>query len=176
MPPRNAPCAFDSVADGASTVNGTTKVDGPATAAWKRASARPELNTWKALFLRNCTVFAVLFVWVGMSLFCLAVSFFTARYYLTHFLFGPATTATAADVLPWPALVGGALLAVYAAAHATIPEDSPWPWLLDYLRCKFEEYPYFEYNAIVFDDDDLKHDASPIKANDKAIFAFHPHG
>ncbi|KAG7375487.1 hypothetical protein PHYPSEUDO_001031 [Phytophthora pseudosyringae] len=105
-------------------------------------------------------------------------------------LFCVAQWVSSADAAPIPlaARTFLGLIALHVSYHyVTRPSLHSWPFMRRLIRYSFLHYAYFRLNVTVFDSAKIdtemasksvmENDISPfVKPNDRAMFAFHPHG
>jgi 2-acylglycerol O-acyltransferase 2 len=78
------------------------------------------------------------------------------------------------------------LLILYFSYQKLFGYATEWEELRQFIRLRLVEYPYFDYNATIFEEfleeeqdhtQPLRKDGRPFaKEQDKAMYAFHPHG
>ncbi|TYZ62101.1 hypothetical protein PybrP1_000913 [[Pythium] brassicae (nom. inval.)] len=149
------------------------------------ADERRELQTLKARVCRRAVLGALYFWWVcgvtgvtGMSLYS---------------LFALARSALSRNATPLPRSVRGFALfmALYEAYHRLTPGLHRWDTARRFLGHMLRTYPYFRRTVCVFEAAEDRKVALPghappeqpaslqepaLKPDDKALFAFHPHG
>ncbi|EGZ22274.1 hypothetical protein PHYSODRAFT_314038 [Phytophthora sojae] len=149
---------------------------------WANSDTRPERQTLRGRFLRRVHLSLLYGLWVvGIGFF--AVMWIFSLFCVAQWMWGYLTDAGAAS-LPFPAQIFLGLIALHESYHfVTRPSLHPWPFMRRLIRDSFHRYPYFRLNVTVFDEREKankmieENDVSPfVKPNDRAMFAFHPHG
>ncbi|KAF4322681.1 hypothetical protein BBO99_00003829 [Phytophthora kernoviae] len=169
------------------------------TSAWPDNNTRSELCTLRGRMLRYIQLWILYGLWVvgtGSFIAMCVFSLFCGARWIFNAVFG-------ADKTPIPIGVQLflGLITLYESYHyVTRSSLHQWPFMRRLMRYMFLHYPYFRLNAAVFEereeakgklregDDDLdqvatanksivENDApSFVQPNDRAMFAFHPHG
>lgn len=154
--------------------------------AWPDNHARPELLDIRGAALRTFSLLLLFFLWV----FGLGTYASLGVYTLYALAVRAVAVAWFGDAFePLPTVVQGFLgfLVFYWSYHAVVPAKwHEWPWLRVTARWLNMEYPYFRFNACVFEELDSEGEeendqalAKPTrvpKADAQSLFAFHPHG
>lgn len=162
-------------------------------ARWPQAQLLPQTQSLAGRFWRRSVLGGIYCLWVcGLLVF--------GGLYL--FSIAAAVRALAGEPLPPLAMLFGTFVAAYEGYRYLVP-PAPWQWLRRAVRDKFCYYPYFRFNTCVFEDElgskqdqqDAEPESEPtsstateednslsytftpaLKAGDKAMYAFHPHG
>jgi hypothetical protein len=151
------------------------------TAKWPDNHARPELRSLRGTALRTFSLLYLFTLWVvGLGVYIVLVAL-TLAALARH---GSALALGAeAEPLPTHVQLFLVFLAVYWGFHFAVPDSwHEWPWIRVTARRLNMDYPYFRFNACVFDELDGDNAvasataASPLRVDDKALFGFHPHG
>lgn len=151
---------------------------------WPDNHARPELRSLRGSVLRTFSLLYLFTLWVvGLGSYMCMIAL--TLYALARRAIAVALAPDASEVepLPVPVQLFLVFLIVYWGYHFAVPNKwHEWPWMRVLARQLNMNYPYFRFNACVFDELDAD-DAvasttsdSPLRANDKALFGFHPHG
>ncbi|RLN87196.1 hypothetical protein BBJ28_00002828 [Nothophytophthora sp. Chile5] len=168
------------------------------TSAWGNNDSRAELRTLRGRALRRVQLFLLYGIWIG------GIASFIIMWTVSLgcVVGGVWSTVNGMERTPLPRFVQVYLgsMALYESYHyVTRPSLHSWPLMRRLIRGAFVHFPYFRLNATVFDererskqlkDDDDEHlrvagackavelnDVSPfVKPQDRAMFAFHPHG
>ncbi|KAK1941499.1 Diacylglycerol O-acyltransferase 2 [Phytophthora citrophthora] len=180
---------------------GVTKLTNAAcgrTAAWPNFDTRPELQTLQGRILRRLHLFLLYGLWViGLLLF--AAMWVYSLFCLMIWIWRQSTQFNAPP-MPMAAQIYLGFILVHESYHyLTRPSLHQWPFMRRFFRQVFLHYPYFRMNVLVFDERENaklsngssrdkcntanaiktieENDLSPyVKADDRALFAFHPHG
>ncbi|ETK82991.1 hypothetical protein F441_11958 [Phytophthora nicotianae CJ01A1] len=171
------------------------------TPAWPDSDTCPDLQTLRGRFLRRLHLFLLYGLWVvGIGFFIVMWSF--SLVCIVHWVWNTLVSADATPI-PRAAQVFLGLIALHESYHfVTRPSLHRWPFMRNLIRYSFLKYPYFRLNVTVFDEREkakplggdgatidteidmeiasktvVENDVSPfVKPNDRAMFAFHPHG
>ncbi|KAG7397775.1 hypothetical protein PHYBOEH_000229 [Phytophthora boehmeriae] len=167
------------------------------TSAWPDNNTRSELCTLRGRMLRHLQLWVLYGLWVvGMGFFVVMWVFtlFCGARWIWNAVFGADKTP-----IPFAVQLFLGLVALHESYHyVTRSSLHQWPFMRRLMRYMFLHYPYFRLNVTVFEerkekkqhqgDDDLDQVAAVNKAivesdmtpfvqpNDRAMFAFHPHG
>ncbi|KAG3111680.1 hypothetical protein PI124_g9088 [Phytophthora idaei] len=171
------------------------------TSEWLNSDARPDLQTLRGRFLRRLHLSLLYGLWVVRIGFFIAMWVFSF-FCLAQWIWNNLVRADAAPI-PLAVQVFLGLIALHESYHfVTRPSLHPWPFMRRLIRYSFLHYPYFRLNVTVFDEREkakqskptsedgaakfnteiasktvVENDISPfVKPNDRAVFAFHPHG
>ncbi|DBA02996.1 TPA: hypothetical protein N0F65_003184 [Lagenidium giganteum] len=138
---------------------------------WPNNNERPELRTLKGRFARVAMIASLYFLWVVGLLIYSSLTVFSALSFVHAIVFfQPVHPVAVGFVL--------VMMAYYSYHLVLFPGQGPWMWMRHFIRDTLTKYPYFRYNKCVFEEfpdeeDDLKPLAKP---DEKAMYAFHPHG
>ncbi|KAF1793076.1 Diacylglycerol acyltransferase [Phytophthora cactorum] len=169
------------------------------TPAWPDFDARPELRTLRGRFLRRLHLTVLYGLWV-IGLLFFAVMWIFSLLSLAQWIWRRATRDNAPPMQLSAQIYLGFLVLHESYHYLTRPSLHQWPFMRRFFRQVFLHYPYFRLNVLVFEEREKikspkesredgncneeiaskaieENDLSPfVKPDDRAIFAFHPHG
>lgn len=163
-------------------------------AEWPSADDRLELQTLKAKIFRRSVLGSLYFVWVCGITGSAAMAAYT--------LYAITRSVLSLNAIPVPRSVVYCVtfLVLYETYHRLTPGLHRWDAARRFLHHMFAKYPYFRRTVCVFEEEEerktkaLKTEKSEseggdarrgdhsgddhllVKPDDKALFAFHPHG
>lgn len=160
---------------------------------WPTTHDLPHTTTLVGALRRRCVLGGIYFFWVcGLVLFSVM---------WLYTLLSVVRLVMNAEPIPTSVKVHVALMVLYESYRWLAP-PAPWMRARHFVRNSLSYYPYFRFNTCIFeedavqqqqpeaelssssddskaknDDSDLKYNFTPaLPAQDKALYAFHPHG
>uniref|UniRef100_K3WBY6 Acyltransferase n=1 Tax=Globisporangium ultimum (strain ATCC 200006 / CBS 805.95 / DAOM BR144) TaxID=431595 RepID=K3WBY6_GLOUD len=144
------------------------------------ADDQQELQTLKGKICRRSVLGSLYFVWV-----CGVTGIAVMAAYSLYAITRTALTLNAIPV-PTSVMMFVTCVVLYETYHYVTLGPRQWHAVRRFLHYMFKKYPYFRRNVCIFEEEEeLRNGASngdkprepyAVERDDKALFAFHPHG